>query len=193
MNSRYINMPSWWGKSSSKDVKKKENKESLIDTLNRKFRTAPEEKSNNRSGASRRHSADTISEKGSRSRAQSRSPSPSTKVSRCQSFAESPHAQPLPLPGSHLTSVVRTDSGINASKKPGLVEGSKTQMGLPLPRPGYVANRLDPVDAEGELGTASVFSDSSIDSEDPPDSRLLSPQASDYENANRTTLNSPSR
>ena len=186
-------MPSWWGKSSSKEVKKKENKDSFLDSINWKFRTVSEEKGNSRSRASRRHSGDFISEKGSRSRVQSRSPSPSTKVSRCQSFAERPHAQPLPLPGSRLTSVVCTDSGINASKKPGLVEGSKTPIVLPPPRPGFVANRLDTVDSEGDIATASVFSDSSIDSEDPPDSRLLSPQASDYENGNRTTMNHPSR
>lgn len=188
-------MPSWWGKPSSKEVKKKENKESFIDSIHRKFRTVSDEKCNNRSGASQRRACDTVSEKGSRSRAQSRSPSPSTKVSRCQSFVERPHAQPLPLPGSHLTSVGRTNctnSGIIASKKPGLVEGSKTQMVLPLPRPGYITNRLDPTDAEADLATASVFSDSSIDSEDPSDSRLISPQASDYENGNRTAMNSPS-
>uniref|UniRef100_A0A5B7CDJ4 mitogen-activated protein kinase kinase kinase n=1 Tax=Davidia involucrata TaxID=16924 RepID=A0A5B7CDJ4_DAVIN len=183
-------MPSWWGKSSSKEVKKRANKESFIDALHRKFKIASEEKCNSRSGGSRRRFSDTVSEKGSLSHAESRSPSPSTHVSRCQSFAERPHAQPLPLPGLQLASVGRTDSGINTSTKPGSDTGSKPF--FPLPRPGHVSKRPDPTDAEGDLATASVFSDSSIDSDDPTDSRLLSPQASDYENGNKTAMNSPS-
>lgn len=54
-------------------------------------------------------------------------------------------------------------------------------------------NRADPTDVEGDLATASISSGSTIDSDDPSESRPLSPLASDYENGNRTALNSPSR
>ncbi|KAA8522421.1 hypothetical protein F0562_013218 [Nyssa sinensis] len=183
-------MPPWWGKSSSKEIKKKANKESFIDALHRKLKIASEEKCNSRSGSSQRRFSDTVSEKGSQSRAESRSPSPSTHVSRCQSFTERPHDQPLPLPVLHLASVGRTDSGINASPKTGSETGSKPF--FLVPRPEHASKRPDPTDAEGDLAAASVFSDSSIDSDDPSDSRLLSPQASDYENGNKTAMNSPS-
>ncbi|KAK9927166.1 hypothetical protein M0R45_024365 [Rubus argutus] len=165
-------MPSWWRKSSSKEVKKKENKESFIDTImtiHRKLKSSSEEKFNSRSGGSRRRCSDTVSEMGSQSRALS--PLTSTQVSRCQSFAERPQAQPLPLPRVQLSNIGRSDSAVNASSKPG----------------------ADPTDAEGDIATASISSDSSIDSDDPSDSRLLSPMASDCEYGNRTTVNSPSR
>lgn len=179
-------MPSWWGRSSSKEAKKKPNKESFIDTIHRKLKSGFEDKSNSRSGGSRRRCNDTISERGSLSRVPSRSPSPSTQVSRCQSFVERP--QPLPLPGAHLSSFGRTDSGISTPSKP---EFDRVSV-FPLPRPGSLPNRVDPTDAEVDLPTASVSCDSSIDSDDPLESRLLSPLASDYENGNRTTTNSPS-
>ncbi|XP_059661807.1 mitogen-activated protein kinase kinase kinase YODA-like isoform X2 [Cornus florida] len=185
-------MPSWWGKFSSKEVKKKENKESFIDTLQRKFKNASEEKCNSRSVGSRRRSSDTISERGSGSHAETQSPLPSTQVSRCQSFAERPHAEPLPLPGVNLTRIGRTNSGTSVSIKPGFNRGSKPSMFLPLPRHGHDLNRPDLTDAEGNLASASVSSDNSIDIDDPSDSRLLSPQASDYENGNKTAMNSPS-
>ena len=185
-------MPSWWPKSSSKEVKKKAKREGFIDSIHRKFKSASEEKCNSRSGGSRRRCSDSVSERGTRSRVPSRSPSPSTQVSRCQSFAERPHAQPLPLPGVHLPRIGQTNSGISASAKPGFDRGSKSHF-FPLPRPGCVLNRADPADAEADIATASFSSDSSIDSDDPSDSRFLSPLASDYENGNRTTMNSPSR
>ncbi|PON84560.1 Serine/threonine protein kinase [Trema orientale] len=185
-------MPSWWGKSSSKEGKKKGNKESIIDTIHRKFKSAPEDKSNSRSGGSRRRCSDTISERGYLSRVPSRSPSPSKQVSRCQSFVERPHAQPLPLPSAHLSSIGRTDSSISTSSKSELNRRSKPLLVFPLPKPVCAFNRADPADAEGDIGTPSVCSDSSIDSDDPSESRLLSPLASDYENGNRTALNSPS-
>lgn len=178
-------MPSWWGR-------KKANKESFIDTIHRKFKSASEEKCNSRPGGSRGRSSDTVSERGFRSSLPSRSPSPSTQVSRCQSFAERSQAQPLPLPGVHLPNIGRANSGICASSKPGFDRGSKPLF-LPLPRPGCVPNRADPADTEADIATASVSSDSTIDSDDPSDSRLLSPLASDYENGNKTTVNSPSR
>ncbi|CAK9141903.1 unnamed protein product [Ilex paraguariensis] len=186
-------MRSWWGKSSSKEEKKKANKESFFDTIHRKLKIASEEKSSSGSGASRRRSSDTVSEKGYRSRAGSRSPSPSAKVSRSQSFAERPHAQPLPLPGTgaRVTCLPRADSGNNASTKAEADKGSKPAFLLPLPTPERGRNGLDPTDTAGDFA-ASVSSDFSMDSDDPSDSRLLSPQASDYENGGKTAMNSPS-
>ncbi|KAJ0105125.1 hypothetical protein Patl1_17709 [Pistacia atlantica] len=150
-------MPSWWGKSSSKEEKKKATKESFIDTINRKLKIASEEKSRSRSGVAGSRYNDTVSERGSLSHVPSRSPSPTTLVSRCQSFAERP-AQPLPLPVAHLASLGR--SWI-----------------LLMPK--------------GDLA-AGYSSDSSSDSDDPSDSRLLSPLTSDYENGTRTASTSPS-
>lgn len=183
-------MPSWWGKSSSKEVKKKTNKESFIDTLHKKFRIVSER---NRSGGPQRRCCDTLSVQASRSPAVSRSPSPSTQVLRCQSFTERPHAQPLPLPGMQLTAIQHADSGNKASAKPGVDRGSTPFLFLPLPKPYRLPDGPDPTDAEAGLETASVSSDTSTDSDDQSDSRLLSPQASDYENGNRTAMNSPSR
>ncbi|GMI75530.1 EMBRYO DEFECTIVE 71, MAP KINASE KINASE KINASE 4, YODA [Hibiscus trionum] len=184
-------MPSWWGKSSSKEVKKKTNKESFIDTLHRKFKIPSEGKPNCRSGVSCRHGNDTISEIGSRSRAESRSPSPSKQVSRCQSFVERPHAQPLPLPDLHPAIVGRTGSGISISSKPKPEKGSKSTLFLPLPRPGCIRHRLNPNDIDGDYITASVCSESSAESDDPIDSHLRSPRATDYDNGTRTAASSP--
>lgn len=186
-------MPSWWGKSSSKEAKKKTSKESFIDSLHRKFKIPSEGKSNSRSGGSRRHCSDAISELGSQSRAVSRSPSPSNKVARCQSFAERPHAQPLPLPAMHPASIGRTDSGISISPKPRSEKRSKSSLFLPLPRPGCIRGRLNPTDLDGDLVTASVSSESSLDSDDPTDSRSRSPHATDYDNGIRTAASSPPR
>ncbi|XP_010275625.1 PREDICTED: mitogen-activated protein kinase kinase kinase YODA-like [Nelumbo nucifera] len=183
-------MPSWWGKSLSKEVKKKTHKESFIDTLHRKFKIPSEEKSNSRSCGSRRHSSDVVSEKGSLSRVESRSQSPSTQVSRCQSFAERSLAQPLPLPGLHPASIGRTDSGISITK-PGLEKYAKHSLHT-LPKPGCIPHRPDVTDVDGDLATASISSDCSIDSDDPVDSRLLSSQAIDNENGPKTALSSPS-
>ncbi|KAJ0043119.1 hypothetical protein Pint_17483 [Pistacia integerrima] len=157
-------MRSWWGKSSSK---KKASKENFISTLHQKLKTTPEGKQSSRSGGSRRHCNDTVSELGSQSRAESRSTSPSKKVYRCQSFAERSDAQPLPLPGPHPAAVDRTDSEISVSAKPRL-------------------------EKDGDLVTASFSSDCSIDSDDPADSHNRSPLANDYDNGTRTALSSGS-
>lgn len=181
-------MAPWWGKSTSKDGKKKGNKGTIMDTIHRKFKIYSEEKCSSRSAKSQRYCSDTVSEKGFLSHAQSRSLSPSTQVSRCQSFAERPNPQPLPLPGIHLT-----DSIIDASTKPGFDQGFKPSFFLPIPVSVDLPNRPDPSDAYGDLATASISSDGYIDSDDPSESRLLSPQASDYENGNKTTTKGPSR
>ncbi|CAN1778175.1 Mitogen-activated protein kinase kinase kinase YODA [Linum perenne] len=157
----------WWGKSSSKDEKKKATKESIIDAIQRKFRNATEDKGRGRTAW--RRSRDVASEIGSLSRVPSRSPSPSALVSRCQSFAERSHAQPLPLPGVrgvHGTPIARSHSGVSESVKSGSDAGSKHLQVLPLPRTVNVSNRLDRVKLEVDIGTASVSSDSSSDSED---------------------------
>ncbi|XP_077220752.1 mitogen-activated protein kinase kinase kinase YODA-like isoform X2 [Tasmannia lanceolata] len=186
-------MPSWWGKSSSKEVKKKTSKENFIDTLQRKLKTPSEQKGNIKSGGSRRRNNSEISsKKGSRSRAESRSPSPSTQVSRCQSFAERPHAQPLPLPGLHPSSIGRTASGISLSRPLLSEKCVKPSMFLPLPKPDCIPITSDAIDIDADLATASISSGSSIDSDDPVDFRLFSPQGNDYENGYITVGNSPS-
>ncbi|KAI5652825.1 hypothetical protein M9H77_30012 [Catharanthus roseus] len=184
-------MPSWWGKSSSKDTKKKATKESFIDSIHRKFKIPSESKSTSRSGGSRRRSSDTFSEKGSQSRAESRSPSPTKHVSRCQSFAERPQAQPLPLPGLRPAAVLRTDSGISSSGKTRSERSSKPSSFL-LPRPACIRHRPDPADVDGLEVVASISSECSIDSDDPTDSRQRSPLESDYEFGSRTVTGSPS-
>ncbi|XP_072955992.1 mitogen-activated protein kinase kinase kinase YODA isoform X1 [Typha angustifolia] len=174
-------MPYWWRRSSSKDVKKK-TKENLIDTFHR-FISPTEQKENEKSGRTRRRCSDTRSEKGSQSRAESRSTSPSTQVSRCQSFADRPLAHPLPLPVVR-SDVTRTSSEVGKSK-PMLEKRGKPQLHLPLPTPNRVLRRPDTTDIEGDLPTASVSSNCSIDSDDPADSQLHSPAGNDSENGNR--------
>ncbi|MFS8001252.1 putative mitogen-activated protein kinase kinase kinase STE-STE11 family [Helianthus anomalus] len=184
-------MRSWWGKSSSKEAKKKTNKEGIIDTI-RKFRIPSDKKSTSRSGGSRRGCSDTVSELGSLSRVESRCVSPSKEsklVARCQSFQERPQAQPLPLPVLHPARVARTESGIIASGKPRQEKGSKPSPYLPLPHTGYTRPKPDVADFDG---AESVFSECCSDSDDPPDSSQLSPLASDYDTGSRTTAGSPS-
>ncbi|KAH7538075.1 hypothetical protein FEM48_Zijuj03G0160600 [Ziziphus jujuba var. spinosa] len=181
------NMP-WWGKSSSREAKKKTSKESLIGTWHRKLRTSSDSKVSCGSGGARKQCSDTVSEKGSRSPQESRSPSPSKQVARCQSFADRPsHAQPLPLPAT----VGRTDSGISISTKPRCEKGSKPSIFMPLPRPVCIQSRSNPNDLDLDLVTASLSSESSVDSDDATDSRHRSPQATDYENGTRTAMGSP--
>lgn len=185
-------MRSWWGKSSSKETKKKTSKEGFIETI-RKFRYPSDKKSTNRSGGSRRGCSDTVSELGSLSRVESRCVSPSKEsklVARCQSFQERPQGQPLPLPALHPTRVARTESGILASGKPRLEKGSKASPYNPHPHAGYTRARPDAVDFDG---ADSVSSDCCSDSDDPPDSSQLSPLASDYDTGSRTTAGSPSK
>ncbi|KAF7828263.1 Mitogen-activated protein kinase kinase kinase YODA [Senna tora] len=180
-------MPSWWGKSSSKEIKRKENRGSIIGTIQRKIKSASEDKSNDKSRGSRRHHS--VLNKGSRS-LMLESPSPSTNVSRCQSFAERPHAQPLPLPGLQFSTISRTNSAISVASKLENARGSKPSLYFPLPRPGCASNLGEPTDAERDIATASVSSVSSTDSDEPSDSSHLNPLASDCENVNMATHNS---
>lgn len=180
-------MSPWWSKSSSKEAKKKANGGGIFGTIQRKLRSPSESKHS----SSRRHS-EIASEMGSHSRAGSRSSSPSTLVARSISFAERPHAHPLPLPGN-LSDTGRADSGKRASRKVGIAKGSSPLLLFPLPKPSHAQNAHGHADVEGDLATDSVFTPSDTDSDDPPDSRLLSPQASDFETGNKTSTNSPSR
>lgn len=180
-------MPSWWGKSSSKEAKKKENKGSIINTIQRKLKSASEDKCKDKSGVSRRHQP--VSNKESKSFGLSRSTSPSTNVSRCQSFAERPDAQPLPLPALHLSTISCTNSTVSAASKPENARGSQPSLYFPLPKPGHASNQGEPTDAEGDIVTASGSSADSVESDDPSDSCHLSPLASVCENVNITALN----
>ncbi|KAK1284741.1 Mitogen-activated protein kinase kinase kinase YODA [Acorus calamus] len=182
-------MPSWWGKSAAKNVKKKTRKETFIDTFHRKFRCPSEEKGNVKSGRPQKWSNDTASEMGSQSRAGSRSPSPSTKISCCQSFSDRPLAQPLPLPGGHPASIKCTPSKISVSR-PVLEKRGKPLLFLPLPTPDHIPSRTDPRDIDVDMATASVSSNCSIDSDS--NSRLPSPQGNESENHSRNVVNSNS-
>ena len=183
-------MPSWWGISSSKDVKKRTTKENFLDTLQR-FISPTEQRGNVKSGGTRRRSRDTTPEKGSRSRAEFRSTSPSTQVSRCQSFADRPQAQPLPLPGVN-SGITHTPSGINISK-PMFEKRGKPPMHLPLPAPDRVPGQWETNDIEVDLPTASVSSNCSVDgSDDPADCRLHSPVGNGPDNGSRAMANNHS-
>nr|GMD98168.1 mitogen-activated protein kinase kinase kinase YODA [Ipomoea batatas] len=190
-------MRSWWGWSSSKEEKKKTTTESFIDTINRKFKIGSSEKSSGKSRSSQRCHSDNISEKGSRSRVHSRSPSPSTSipVSRCQSFVDRPVrpcAQPLPLPVVHLSNIQHGEPESNVSAKSATEYAFKPLLTLPLPEPRLELHGQDAMDIDRDLPTATASCDSSSDIDDPTDSHLLSPRASDYENGGRTSINSPS-
>ncbi|GER46668.1 protein kinase superfamily protein [Striga asiatica] len=177
-------MPTWWGKSSSKQAKKKTTKESFIDTLHKKFKI-PESKSSGRSGSTRRRSSDTISEKGSHSR------SPSPIVARSQSVAERAQAQPLPLPSLGSANVFRTDSAKSEPAKSTNV--SKTSLFLPLPRPARIRHKPEAADLDGELVVASISSECSVESDDHQvDSNQLSAPANDLNIGSRAAGGSPS-
>jgi len=180
-------MPSWWGKSSSKYVKRKMGKGSFIDAIRRKFKIVARDNTMVELGGSERYSKDALSDIGL---ATSTSESPSLLASRCQSFNEPPHAQPqpLPLPRMHHARTEGDDSGISTS---GLAKKdfSKPASLSPLSRD---SKPVSP-DAWGDDATASVSSNSSMDTDDQLDSRLLSPLASDYDSGNVTAANSPSR
>ncbi|RWW69600.1 hypothetical protein BHE74_00022786 [Ensete ventricosum] len=178
-------MPTLWGKSSSKDAKKKTVKENFIDTLHR-FISSTEQKGSSKSRRIQRHSSDITTEKGYTSRAESRSTSPSKHVSRCQSFAGRPNAQPLPLP-EMPSCITRTPSKVSISK-PILEKRGKPQLHLPLPKPHRIMKGSDAANLDGDLATASVSSNCSIDSDDPGDSQLQSPVGNDFENNNRTVI-----
>lgn len=165
-------MPFWRRKSSPKEVKTNEKKRSFIDTIHEKFKNASKHKESLKSVKSKRASG-TNSERGF---VVSRSALPSTQVSRCQSFADRRPSQPLPLPRVRHSQETRCCHPLALSSLSRLA-----------------SNRAKHLYGEGELATASVSSDSSLSTDDPIDSQLISPQASDYESATRTAINSPSK
>lgn len=195
-------MAPWWGKPSSKEVKKKKkektNRESIFDMIQRKLKNVSEEKSSYKLGGFRKHRSGTISKKGSRSFGPStRSPSTSPSVSRCLSFADNRYSRPPTVPGSPLPTVSsNANSGIILTSKLERAAGdptSRPSIYFPLPEPGYLTIRGEVTDVEGDIVTASVSCDSSIDSGDSSDSHLVSPLASDCENRNKATMNNSFR
>lgn len=162
-------MPSWWGKSSSKEVKKKTTKEYSISTLNRLI-SPTEQRSGNVRVEGNRMLSDKISQEGSRSRSESQSTSPSSEVSCSQSFADRPRAQPLPVPGSQCC-LTCSPSGVVASKSM-LEKRGKMQRILPLLKRGHLCRNPDAIDAP-------VSSRCSVDSDDPADCKIHSPVVDD--------------
>ncbi|KAK4796226.1 hypothetical protein SAY86_028552 [Trapa natans] len=183
-------MPSLWGKSSSKDARKKPSKESFIEILQRKFRSPSNTKQNSRSRGLRRHCSDIVSESGSLSRVPSRSPSPSKHVSRCQSFAERPVAQPLPLPGFHPVNGGCSDSKISIPTKYRSDKSAKSF--FPLPRSVCIGIKTNQAVTDNDLITTSVANEGSSDSDDPADFSQQSPPATDCGREGTTTVSSPS-
>ncbi|KAH9602648.1 hypothetical protein KSS87_005133 [Heliosperma pusillum] len=171
-------MRSWWGKPSSKEVKQKTSRGNFLDALiHGKFKSGSEDKKTAKSGGI----SNGISlEKRS---ILSVSVSPSLVVSRCHSFAEESHAQPLPLP-AQLSSVGNANSKSRTSSMEVLFSPVSGM---------YDRRKPDSADAWGDLEIASVSTNSSMDTNDQTDSRLFSPQASDYGSGNVTATNSPSR
>eukprot|EP01018_Ginkgo_biloba_P011951 Gb_15399 [translate_table: standard] len=154
-------MRSWWGKSSSKEVKtpkKKSKDNSIFDALNlRKFKVSL--------NTSSRGSANGGDDSGSENAYPS--PSTSTSVTRSQSFS---HGHPLPLPCTPPASILgRSESGINFSQQPSGNKSGRISPFLPLPSPDQVLNRLDPADGSAS-GSASCAS--SLGSDDPADRDL---------------------
>ncbi|KAL5212674.1 hypothetical protein ABZP36_023521 [Zizania latifolia] len=179
-------MPPWWGKSSSKEVKKTA-KENLIDTFQRLL-SPNEQKGSRKSRGNRRRGKDPNAEKGCWSTAHSRSTSPSKEVSRCQSFAAArPHAQPLPLPRSHAV-IARTASDVTESKV--ILEKHSNGQRLPLPTANRVNKRPEIIEPVAELAIASVSSSGSICSDDPGDSQLQGPVGNDAENVAKVATTS---
>ncbi|XP_021754180.1 mitogen-activated protein kinase kinase kinase YODA-like [Chenopodium quinoa] len=185
-------MPMWWGNLSSKKVQQKTNRRSFIDLIQRKLNIRSEEKKMGDVAGSEKDYIDACSEK--------RSPHldstlPSLQVSPCHCFTEQPHAQPLPLPVQHspgvgvehpLSGHIPSSLELNGCSQPLLNSDLLS---------GHEYNREQSfaVDAWGDSVTASISSNSSVDTNDQPDSQFLSPQASDYGSGNATAISSPSR
>ncbi|RLM73112.1 mitogen-activated protein kinase kinase kinase YODA-like [Panicum miliaceum] len=172
-------MPPWWGKSSSKDVKKT-TKENLIETFHRLI-SPNEQKGSTESKRNCRRGNNTAAEKVCKSTTVSRPTSPSKEVSRCQSFSvDRPHAQPLPIPGG-CPRATRTVSDVIESK-PILEKRGQPPLFLPLPKPDLLHKRPGNSVVASEIVVASVSSNCSADSEDHADSQLQSPVGNDIEN-----------
>ncbi|XP_047323378.1 mitogen-activated protein kinase kinase kinase YODA-like [Impatiens glandulifera] len=191
-------MPPWWGKSTSKDVKKKSskgsiskkegipkkesiqnkesisNKDSIFYTINKKLHLSCEENGSNGSKKSlKRRLTDISSKKGSGLYLHLRPRSSS--VPRCQSFSEWSHSHPLPLPGKNLSRKASSSAVIDMPTTSGVTPLQT------LPKPGHV-------ERVSEL--SSVYHNS--DNQSQP--RLLTPQTSSLsKNGNRNALKDHSR
>ncbi|XP_021318961.1 mitogen-activated protein kinase kinase kinase YODA isoform X2 [Sorghum bicolor] len=176
-------MPTWWGKSSSKDVKKT-TKENLIDTFHRLI--SPNEQKGSTKSKRNCRRGNTAAEKVCKSTTVSRPTSPSKEVSRCQSFsADRLHAQPLPIPGVRPR-VTRAVADVNDSK-PILEKRGKPPLLLPLPKPNPLQRGPGSSDIPSEIVVASVSSNCSADSEDRADSQLQSPVGNDSDNVTKVS------
>lgn len=182
-------MPTWWGKSSSKDVKKT-TKENLIDTFHRLI-SPNEQKGSTRSKRNCRRDDNAAVEKVCKSTTVSRASSPSKEVSRCQSFSvDRTHAQPLPIPGVRPR-VTHTVADVIDSK-PILEKRGKPPLHLPLPKPDPLCRRPGSSELPSEIVVASVSRNCSADSEGHADSQLQSPVGNDTENSTKVSSNSKS-
>ncbi|CAA0820487.1 Mitogen-activated protein kinase kinase kinase YODA [Striga hermonthica] len=152
-------------------MKKKSNVESIIFSLHR---------SCIRPRFLKRQHNDSISEK---EEAQSHA-NPLSQLSSkhvLQLHSQSPEAQPLPLPGTYFA----------FRNEPSLDGGPRNNPSPCHLKSGHVKTKILAVVGEGDMATLSNFSDTSSDTDDPCDSRLISPQESDYENGMRFYTTSP--
>ncbi|GKD32283.1 hypothetical protein Tco_1247792, partial [Tanacetum coccineum] len=85
----------------------------------------------------------------------------------------------------------RADFRKRVLRNSGIGNGLSPLLLFLLPKPRKTKNAHGQKDVEGDLATDLVFADSDSDSDDPPDSQLLSPQAFDYDTGNKTLTNSP--
>uniref|UniRef100_A0A803LQF9 mitogen-activated protein kinase kinase kinase n=1 Tax=Chenopodium quinoa TaxID=63459 RepID=A0A803LQF9_CHEQI len=180
------------GNSSSKKVQRKTNRGSFIDLIQRKLNIRSEEKKIGDVVGSGKDYIDDCSEKRSPHLDSALSP---LQGSPCHCFTVHPHAQPLPLPVQHSPGV-----GVGhplSGHTPLSLELNGCSQTLPNSDflSGHEHNREHSfaVDAWGDSVTASISSNSSVDTNDQPDSQFLSPQASDYGSGNATATSSPSR
>ncbi|GER57517.1 protein kinase superfamily protein [Striga asiatica] len=165
-------MRSWWGKS-SKNIKKKSNVESIIFSLHR---------SCIRPRVLKRQHNDSFSEKEeAQSRANPLSQLSSKHVSCSHSSGQSHEAQPLPLPGTYFA----------FRKEPSLDGGPRNNPSPCHLKSGHVTTKTRAVVGEGDMASPSNSSETSSDTDDPCDSRLISPHESDYENGMRSYTTSP--
>eukprot|EP01018_Ginkgo_biloba_P013852 Gb_04924 [translate_table: standard] len=166
----------WWSKSPKKDSKCK-SKRSLPDIF-RSRRDSPKGSpktpqltrtrklrhlSDDELAIGARPSLDHASDSGSVR--DSRSPSPSTPVTRCTSNLDQYSARAFPL-NHDLFSVGRNDSGNASPLAHGHFQPLLLQPLLPLPSPKQVLSRAESEDVEGVLGygSDSVSSDGSLES-----------------------------
>ncbi|KAE9597763.1 putative mitogen-activated protein kinase kinase kinase STE-STE11 family [Lupinus albus] len=184
-------MPSWWGKSSSKRTT---NKESIFDTIQRKFRNAAEDSCNGKSGGTKRYHGKSPSGKGCRSTVPSRSTSPLVHVSRSKSLEQrSNHSQLLPLPDLNRATINDGNHGICKTSELQRDRSTKPSQKFPIAETLYASLKRDSNDTERDIVTTYVSSDNSLNTGDSSDSHLFSHSASDCENGSKANTNSSYR